>query len=178
LIRNDPDNILVAHDECFIHRATTIIQSWFPKGTTPEILSPASYEKIGIHGTINLETGEVYSAISETFNSETFLDFIKSLVPHIPKGKKFVVILDNARPHHAKRVTQYVEEHVPNLEFLFLPPYSPDLNPAENVWKLLRRKATHNIYFDSLSVLIQKVKQTLNDFSTPSQKRLKYCAVI
>lgn len=125
-----------------------------------------------------METGEVYSSISATFNADTFLDFIKNLVPHIPVGKKFVMILDNARPHHAKKVTQYVEEHVPNLEFLFLPPYSPDLNPSENVWKLLRRNATHNVYFDSLAALIEKVKRTLNDFSTPSLKRLNYCAVI
>ena len=143
-----------------------------------EILSPATYEKIGIHGTINMETGEVYSSISETFNSDTFLDFIKNLVQHIPHGKKFVMILDNARPHHAKKVTQYVEKHVANLEFLFLPPYSPDLNPSENVWKLLRRNATHNVYFDSLTTLVDKVTLTLNDFSKPSQERLKYCAVI
>lgn len=141
-------------------------------------LRPATYEKIGINGTINMDTGEVYSSITEKFNAETFLDFIKTLVPQIPKGKKFVMILDNARPHHAKKVTQYIEENVSNIEFLFLPPYSPDLNPSENVWKLLRRKTTHNVYFDSLAALLEKVKLTLNDFSSPSIKRLNYCAVI
>lgn len=125
-----------------------------------------------------METGEVYSSIVNKFNADTFLDFIKSLVPYIPDGKKFVMILDNARPHHAKRVTEYVEVNIPNVEFLFLPPYSPDLNPAENVWKLLRKKATHNVYFDSFQSLFLKVENTLDEFSAPNVDRLNYCAVI
>jgi transposase len=177
-IQNEPDTIIVAHDECFIHRATSIIRSWFPKGITPEILSPATYEKIGINGTINMETGEVYSAITDIFNADSFLDFVKNLISYIPRGKKFVMILDNARPHRAKKVTSYVEQNIYNLEFLFLPPYSPNLNPSENLWKLLRKKAIHNVYFDSLETLQSKIEDTLNEFSTPSIDRINYCAVI
>lgn len=125
-----------------------------------------------------MDTGQVYSSIETKFNSDTFLDFIKSLVPHIPKGKKFVMILDNARPHHAKKVKNYMEENIPNIEFLFLPPYSPDLNPAENIWKLLRKNATHNVYFDTLKALYDKVKNTLDEFSKPNINRRNYCAVI
>ena len=125
-----------------------------------------------------METGEVYSSINDKFNSDTFLDFVKSLVPYVPQGKKFVMILDNARPHHAKKVTEYVEENIQNIEFLFLPPYSPDLNPAENIWKLLRKKATHNVYFDNLKFLYMKIKKRLDEFSIPDEARLKYCEVI
>ena len=122
-----------------------------------------------------METGQVYSSIETKFNADTFLDFVK---PYIPKGKKFVMILDNARPHHAKRVTKYVNENISNIEFLFLPPYSPDLNPVENIWKLLRKNATHNVYFDSLKALYDKIKDTLDEFSTPNIERRNYCAVI
>ncbi len=168
----------MAHDECFIHRATSITRSWFPKGTIPEILSPATYEKIGINGTINMTTGEVYSSLTDMFNADSFLDFISHIVAYIPCGKKFVMVLDNARPHRAKKVTTYVKEHISNLELLFLPPYSPNLNPSENLWKLLRKKAIHNVYFDSLAALRSKIEDTLREFSTPSTKRLNYCAVI
>ena len=125
-----------------------------------------------------MKTGQVYSSIESKFNADTFLDFVKSLVPYIPNGKKFAMIIDNARPHHAKKVTTYVKENISNLEFLFLPPYSPDLNPAENIWKLLRKKATHNVYFDSLEALAQKIQDTLNEFSTPNIDRKNYCEVI
>lgn len=153
-------------------------RAWFLKGGTPEVLCPATHEKIGISGTINMETGQVYSKIADNFNADGFLIFIKSLVPNIPHGKTFVMILDNARPHHAKKVTEYVEKNVSNLKLLFLPPYSPNLNPAENVWKLLRRTATHNVYFDSLKSLYSKVENTLEEFAVPDISRKNYCAVI
>lgn len=175
---NEPDTIIVAHDECFIHRATSITRSWFPKGTTPEILSPATYEKIGINGTINMKTGKVYSSITDIFNADSFLDFINNLAAYIPRGKKFVMILDNAGPHRAKKVTTYVEQNISNLALLFLPPYSPNLNPSENLWKLLRKKAIHNVYFDSLEALQSKIEDILNEFSTPSIDRINYCVVI
>jgi transposase len=155
-----------------------VTRAWFLKGKTPEILCPVTYEKIGINGTINMETGQVYSTIADKFNADSFLLFIKNLIPNIPHGKKFVMILDNARPHHAKKVTEYVEKNVSNLKFLFLPPYSPNLNPAENVWKLLRKKATHNVYFDSLKSLYSKVENTLEEFAKPNISRKNYCAVI
>lgn len=125
-----------------------------------------------------MENGEVYSSIFDKFNGDNFLAYVKSLVPYVPKGKKFVVILDNARPHRAKKVTEYVQEKIPNIELLFLPPYSPDLNPAENVWKLLRKKATHNVYFENIQSLYTKVQNTLDEFSKPDKARLSYCAVI
>jgi transposase len=123
-----------------------------------------------------MKSGEVYSKICDNSNSESFLDFIENLLPHIPEGKKFVIILDNARPHRAKKVTEYIN-NVSNIELMFLPPYSPDLNPAENVWKLLRKKATHNVYFENLATLYGRVKKTLDEFSVPSKYRLSYCAV-
>lgn len=124
-----------------------------------------------------METGEVYSAITDTFNADSFLAFIQQLIAYIPGGKKFVMILDNARPHRAKKVTTYVEQSISNLEFLFLPPYSLNLNPSENLWKLLRKRAIHNVYFDSLAALQSKIEDTLKEFSTPNIDRINYCAV-
>ena len=57
-------------------------RAWFLKGKTPEVLCPATYEKIGIIGTINMETGQVYSTIADKFNADSFLLFIKSLIPN------------------------------------------------------------------------------------------------
>lgn len=125
-----------------------------------------------------MTTGQVYSEISSEFNADGFLNYLKILVPKIPEGKKFLVVLDNARPHHAKKVTAYVDENCPNMELFFLPPYSPDMNPAENVWKLLRKKATHNVYFNDMEILHTTIKNTLDEFSLPSTDRRNYCAVI
>ncbi|MBL7192021.1 transposase, partial [bacterium] len=72
--------------------------------------------------------------------------------------KKICLILDNARWHHAKLLNDFLEKHKDRLELLFMPPYSPECNPQERVWKLTRRKATHNKYFETKLSLITTVE--------------------
>lgn len=61
--------------------------------------------------------------------------------------------MDNASSHKSHKVKQFVSKCKDRLELLFLPPYSPDLNPIERVWKNLRYHVTHNIYFETLEFL-------------------------
>ena len=78
---------------------------------------------------------------------------------NIDAGKKFLLILDNA-PWHKKaiRLIQNEEEFKDirsKVQLLTLPPYSPDLKPIEQVWRITRREKTHNRYFNSLSLLTE-----------------------
>jgi len=54
------------------------------------------------------------------------------------------MILDNARYHHAKRLQPILERYKHRIELLYLPAYSPDLNPMERIWWYMRKKITHN----------------------------------
>jgi transposase len=58
-----------------------------------------------------------------------------------------VLVLDNARYHHAVLLKPLLRKHRAILTLLFLPPYSSQLAPVERVWKLARRMATHNRFF-------------------------------
>jgi transposase len=63
--------------------------------------------------------------------------FLKDLYPASTTGpRRVVVITDNARYHHARLHRDWREEHTDKLVLDYLPPYSPDLNPIERVWKL------------------------------------------
>jgi transposase len=61
-----------------------------------------------------------------------------------------VIIIDNAKYHHALLHKTWREEAMPRFRLDFLPPYSPDLNPIERVWKVTRRLCLHNVYFPKL----------------------------
>ncbi len=65
-----------------------------------------------------------------------------------------MVIADNAKYHHAKLHEPWRQRPDQAFRLDFLPPYSPELNPAERVWKLTRRKRLHNRYFPSLDDVI------------------------
>ena len=70
-------------------------------------------------------------------NKETFLSWVKyCLIPDLPKGK--TIIMDNASFHHSKEVKEEIE--LAGHKILFLPPYSPDLNPIEKQWANLKRE--------------------------------------
>lgn len=64
--------------------------------------------------------------------------FIEYLL-EINSDKKVYIILDNARPHTANSIKQLEELHKNKLKLVYLPPYSPELNPQENVWKILKQ---------------------------------------
>jgi hypothetical protein len=63
----------------------------------------------------------------EEYTADKFLVFLKKVVETYPTGK-IVMVLDNARIHHAKLLEPFLEEQQGRLEFVFLPPYSPELN--------------------------------------------------
>jgi transposase len=88
-----------------------------------------------------------------------------------------VVILDNAKYHHAKVLRPFLEMHRDLLALEFLPSYSPQLNPIERVWKLTRKLCTHNTYFDKIEHLIDAVTRQLSSWVTPNETLRRLCCV-
>lgn len=93
-------------------------------------------------------------------NADTFQVFLNELSNKKP-GEYKIVVLDNGAFHHAKRLI------IPNnISLLFLPPYSPELNPAENMWAKYKRTFTNRLHksLNELSNFIEMVtKQTAKD---------------
>jgi transposase len=78
---------------------------------------------------------------------------------------RVVLLLDNAPWHRGQLVDEALAEN-PHLEFKRLPSYSPQLNPIERFWKVLRRRATHNRLFDSIADLKKSIRASLSYFQT------------
>ena len=71
------------------------------------------------------------------------------------------MILDNARNHHAKLIQPFLEENKGRLELVFLPPYSPNLNLIEGLWKWLKETVINNVFFSS----VQKINLAVQSSS-------------
>ncbi len=76
------------------------------------------------------------------------------------KHRRVVLLIDNA-PWHCGQPVDAAMAANPHLEFKRLPPYSPQLNPVERFWKVLRRRATHNRRFDTLADLKRSIRNSL-----------------
>lgn len=153
---------------------------WIP----PEIKDPVirhfpGRKSVGYFGAVRLRDG-LFVAIREPgkFNAQSFHDFMKKLfMAGSTAGRKMVLITDNAKYHHAKLHSQWREEHAADFALDFLPPYSPDLNPVERVWKLVRRIRLHNRYFHTLKEIEEAVETLFLKWSPSSDALRRLCAI-
>lgn len=94
-----------------------------------------------------------------------------------------MIVMDNA-PWHKKAyrliVTEKKDEYADirdSANFLLLPPYSPDLNPIEQVWRITRRENTHNVFFPSIDALKAVVDSAFEHWSVPNSKLRTLCGL-
>lgn len=141
--------------------------------------------KISYSGFLNPETGVLFTDTPSKFNYLTSIESVRAFLKFspAPQGKKFVIIMDNA-PWHKKMfrlvVTEKLEEYADireNVEFIMLPPYSPDLNPIEQVWRITRRENTHNTFFDSVSSLKSTVDNAFSQWIVPNSQLHSLCSL-
>jgi transposase len=178
LIAETPNIIVYAMDEAGIKREATVTSCWCPRGKTSVVLSPATHEKVSLVGAVRIDTGELIGHEVERFDRFAMLEFIKVIEEREKDPEKSIyIILDNARPHHAKDVQTYLMTTSSRVKLLFLPPYSPELNPSENIWRQLRKERTHNMLFRCLSVLRETIYGFFESYSKPNDVMKSLCAL-
>ncbi len=155
---------------------------WFKKGSAPKVKSFPGRSRVSYSGFINPKTGALYVTSPDKFNYETTIEAIRSLLKDCPppKGKRYVMIMDNAPWHKkAKRLIDSCPNYADisdQLEILLLPPYSPDLNPIEQVWRITRRENTHNVFFSTISRLKDTLDKAFSDWSRPNTQLRSLCS--
>jgi transposase len=148
-----------------------------PEDVDPVVLHAPTRKSVAVFGAVRIVDGRFASRWSDIFNAATFETFLTQLVRHKRKGRMMVVVADNARWHHARALQPWLKEHRKVLRLDFLPPYSPDLNPVERVWKLTRRLCTHNRYFPTLDQLVETIATQLHQWNTSNETLRRLCAV-
>jgi len=153
---------------------------WIPPECKDPVLRHAPTRKtVGYWGAVRLRDGLfVYTRECERFNAQSCHDFLIKLrqAGAVP-GKRTVVIIDNARYHHAKLHQEWRESQSDAFKLDFLPPYSPELNPSERIWKLTRSKAIHNRYFPDIDDVIQAVESVFDNWLTSNDILRRLCAI-
>jgi putative transposase len=143
---NDEITHILFEDESMIRDYQAIMKTWFPKGKQRIIPTYGKHEGVKHVGVLNYETGKVYVEEHKKYDAQVFLSFLVNVLKLYPCGK-IVLILDNARIHHAKLLSEFLELHKDRLQLLFLPPYSPKLNIIEGLWGWLKGAVINNVFF-------------------------------
>lgn len=159
----------------------TITRQWFPKGSCPKVQSYPGKNSVAYSGFIIPETGELFMDKPHWFNYETTIESIRQFVSsYKPDGKrKLYLVMDNAPWHKkARRLIESEDAYADIREavtIIPLPPYSPDLNPIEQVWRITRKEKTHNRYWSSVSTLSEVLDGWFGLFSRPNKKLKTLC---
>lgn len=141
-----------------------IMKTWFPIGCQRIIPTYGKHEGVKLVGCLDYETGYVYVEEHEKYDAAVFLSFLKNVLQMYSK-KRIVIILDNAKIHHAKLLTDFLESNKSRLSLLFLPPYSPNLNKIEELWGWLKDSVINNVFFhvkEEIQQAVQKFVQWIN----------------
>jgi len=132
---------------------------------------------VGYFGAVRLGDGKfVYQREENMFDGETFFAFLKKLKSQSRRrGRKVILLIDNAKYHHARLHKEWRKANDRIFHCEYLPPYSPDLNPIERVWKLTRRTSVHNRYFPLLADVMAAVEGQFQAWKRPNDVLRRLC---
>lgn len=128
---------------------TLAAYGWIKKGDKRCLKTNCGRQRLNLHGAVNAETMEVTLIESEKVNSDSTIELLETLTQHYFEADRLHIILDNARYHYSVQVKHYLESN-PKINLVFLPPYSPELNLIERVWRYFKKSVLYNKYYKSI----------------------------
>lgn len=169
------DETILFMDAVHPTQATKISYGWIRTGQDKSIETTGSRTRINLLGAVALD--DIAGAIVNEYefvNSETIVQFFGQLREKYPQNHKLHLILDGAGYHIANVVKNAAVSL--NIELHYLPPYSPNLNPIERLWKVMNERARNSVYFKTKrefrAALDKFFKETLPEIGSSLASRI------
>ena len=135
-------------DEARFGQQGTLTNVWAPRGSRPTAVKQTRYEWVYLYAAVEPTTGESVALLAPNVNTGTFNVFLKMLAAEVKSDEHVVLIMDQAGWHRSRTM------ELPDcITVLLLPPYSPELNPVENLWHYLRSHHVSNRAYDDYDEL-------------------------
>ena len=140
-VNGRPDQVLWFLDESGFNLHLGPLRCWSDVGVTPVQAVPANRgQNVSLLMCIAPDGIVFYETKCGSFKASDFVAFLEALGARFQEVRdgEVCLVMDNARIHHATSATQYLAEN--GIDHVYLPPYSPDLNPIENVFGVLKAR--------------------------------------
>jgi transposase len=164
-------------DEFSLSNSATLGHKWSKKGCQPLIqVTQRRKERLTGMGSLNYETGQMTVTFETSGNYKTFKKHLKKVLRVYAKHSKIIMVVDNVRFHHAILLKQWLQKHN-RIELVYLPPYSPELNPVERAWWYMRKKITHNRWLKSMEERKEAFWKMFSKFRIPNSELVQVCVI-
>lgn len=160
------DEVALYQDEVDIHLNPKIGPDWMLPGQQKTAHTPGKNEKTYIAGALDAETGDIHYVEGERKRSALFVQLLLLLANQCyPTAKCIHLILDNYIIHMSKITRKAIEALNGRVVLHFLPPYCPDANRIELLWKQLHDNVTRNHRCSTTEELMEEVRHFLEHAS-------------
>ena len=161
-------------DEARFGQQGTLTRVWARTGSRPTAVKQTRYEWVYLYGAVEPATGQSTALLAPQVNIGTMEVFLRMLGKDVAAtgdaDDVALVIMDQAGWHVSKRLK------VPsNLRLIFLPPYSPELNPIENLWHGIRSHHTSNRTFADYHGLLEAVGAAWRSLTRTRLRSVCHC---
>ena len=148
-------------DEADIDLNPRIGPCYMKRGQQWVVLTPGKNEKRYIAGALNARTGRVIHVFSRSKNSSIFLWLLEKLKASYRRAERIHLILDNCIIHKSRQTKAWLRQFGKRVVLHFLPPYSPEHNVIERLWKQMHDHVTRNHRHGTMQDLMFAVEQFL-----------------
>lgn len=156
----DPQTVILCEDEMKLSTQTTFQKIWLPMGEYPQVTVSNKKESRSIYGFLNIKTGVEHAfktAWQNMFITKDQLIKIREIYP----AQKIFLLWDGPGSHRGKEVTKFIEDDG-KIEAIHFPPYSPEENPQEHVWREGRKEISHNKFIQNIDTATDEFVTFLN----------------
>ena len=158
-------------DEARFGQQNTTTRLWATKGSRPRAVKQQQFEYAYLFGAVCPATGETEALITPWVNKEIMTHHLQQIATRTQPGRHAVVIMDGAGWH-----TDDIAQEIDNLSIIKLPPYSPELNPIEQVWQWLRQNELANRCFEGYEDIVEQCCRAWNSFISDSKRVASLCS--
>lgn len=145
---------------------TQLAYGWIKKGQDKVVKSNSGRQRININGALNADTLEVIIRTDDTINTQSTLKLFEALEQKHPDAESIFITLDNAKYYKNGLVYEYLKTS--KIKLLFMPPYSPNLNLIERLWKFMRKTILYNKYYEKFAdfkVVVMRFFENIDQYN-------------
>lgn len=135
---------------------TKMAYGWIKKGQRKLMPTTPTQKRVHYLGAVNLVGHRVIYEEYDTVNGHCVIDFLNNVRGDHPSGECIHMIMDNVSYQKSKEVKAAAENL--NIKLHYLPPYSPNLNPIERLWKIMHEQVTYNQYYQKFSEFREAIR--------------------
>lgn len=150
---------IITLDECSIDLTARMKKIWSIKGSRPIAFIKHSIKRTHLIGAYLGD--KLIVCYAERVNSERIIEFLENLKE---KYSRFVLVMDNAGWHRSKEIKSYLSINK-SIIAEYLPPYSPEVNPTEACWRIIRRNVMDSNLFYDLEALKQGINRFVDEYA-------------